>query len=98
LLASGKAFYPQFLYAKLAPKNTAEAERMLRAKSHLRKRVHVSGNEYYYIHIPSKLAHDSQFPFNEGDELLISVDVNSSKMIIQKLNSGGGRRARRRRS
>ncbi|HDD66659.1 MAG TPA: hypothetical protein ENG52_03440 [Nitrososphaeria archaeon] len=69
---------------------------MLRARSHLRKRVHVSGNEYYYIHIPSKLAHDSQFPFSEGDELLISVDVNSSKMVIQKLNSGGGRRRRRR--
>ena len=70
---------------------------MLRAKSHLRKKVHVSGNEYYYIHIPAKLAHDSQFPFNEGDELLISVDVNSSKMIIQKVNDGGERRSRKRR-
>ncbi len=59
---------------------------MLRARSHLRKKVHVSGNEYYYIHIPAKLAHDSQFPFKEGDELAISIDVNSSKMIIQKLN------------
>lgn len=58
---------------------------MLRARSHLRKKVHVSGNEYYYIHIPAKLAHDSQFPFKEGDELTISIDVNSSKMIIQKV-------------
>lgn len=57
---------------------------MLRARSRLRKKVHVSGNEYYYIHIPAKLAHDSQFPFKEGDELAISIDVNSSKMIIQK--------------
>lgn len=58
---------------------------MLRAKSHLRKKVHVSGNEYYYIHIPAKLAYDSQFPFKEGDELTILIDVNSSKMIIQKV-------------
>ncbi len=67
---------------------------MLRAKSHLRKKVHVSGNEYYYIHIPAKLAHDSQFPFKEGDELAISVDINSSKMIIQKV----GKRTRSKRS
>jgi len=69
---------------------------MLRAKSHLRKKVHVSGNEYYYIHIPAKLAHDSQFPFKEGDELAISVDVNSSKMIIQKVSkrTSRGRRSR----
>jgi len=58
---------------------------VLKAKSHLRKKVHVSGNEYYYIHIPAKLAHDSQFPFKEGDELTIYVDANSSKMIIQKV-------------
>ncbi|MCD6342001.1 MAG: hypothetical protein J7L83_04025 [Thaumarchaeota archaeon] len=69
---------------------------MLRAKSYLRKKVHVTGNEYYYIHIPAKLAHDSQFPFREGDELAISIDVNSSKMIIQKLNKRAlrGRRSR----
>lgn len=59
---------------------------MLRARSHLRKKAHVSGNEYYYIHIPAKLAHDSQFPFKEGDELAISIDVDSSKIIIQKIN------------
>jgi len=69
---------------------------MLKARSHLRKKVHVSGNEYYYIHIPAKLAHDSQFPFKEGDELTISVDVNSSRMIIQKVEkrSSRGRRSR----
>ncbi|HDD40041.1 MAG: hypothetical protein J7K49_02370 [Thaumarchaeota archaeon] len=69
---------------------------MLRARSHLRKKVHVSGNEYYYIHIPAKLAHDSQFPFKEGDELAISIDVNSSKMIIQKLNKKSSRSRRSR--
>ena len=69
---------------------------MLKAKSHLRKKIHVSGNEYYYIHIPAKLAHDSQFPFKEGDELAISVDVNNSRMIIEKVwkRSVRGRRKR----
>ncbi len=72
---------------------------MLTARGHLRKKVHVSGNEYFYIHIPSRLAHDSQFPFSEGDELVISVDVNSSKIIIEKANNevyqNGSSQARR---
>ena len=65
---------------------------MLQAKSHLRKKIHVSGNEYYYIHIPAKLAHDSQFPFKEGDELKIAVDITKSRMIIEKVR---GRRKSR---
>ncbi|HDD56755.1 MAG TPA: hypothetical protein ENG18_01895 [Nitrososphaeria archaeon] len=69
---------------------------MLKAKSHLRKKIHVSGNEYYYIHIPAKLAHDSQFPFKEGDELAISVDVNSSRMIIEKVSRRSARSRRKR--
>ena len=69
---------------------------MLRARSHLRKKIHVSGNEYYYIHIPAKLAHDSQFPFKEGDELAISVDVNNSRMIIEKVSRRSARGRRRR--
>ena len=69
---------------------------MLRARSHLRKKTHVSGNEYNYIHIPAKLAHDSQFPFKEGDELAISVDVNNSRMIIEKVSRRSVRGRRRR--
>ena len=68
----------------------------MRARSHLRKKTHVSGNEYYYIHIPAKLAHDSQFPFKEGDELAISVDVNNSRMIIEKVSRRSVRGRRRR--
>jgi len=59
---------------------------MLQARSYIRKKIHVSGNEYYYIHIPSKLAHDSQFPFRDGDELRIAVDVSRNRMIIEKIN------------
>ncbi|MEM2187726.1 MAG: hypothetical protein QXG35_00195 [Nitrososphaerota archaeon] len=73
---------------------------VLTARGHLRKKVHVSGNVYFYIHIPSKLTHDSQFPFSDGDELIISVDAASSRIIIEKANNGesgrGGRRPRER--
>ncbi len=60
---------------------------MLQARSYLRKKIHVSGNEYYYIHVPAKLAHDSQFPFKEGDELRIAVDTTRNRMIIEKMNN-----------
>jgi bifunctional DNA-binding transcriptional regulator/antitoxin component of YhaV-PrlF toxin-antitoxin module len=72
---------------------------MLTARGHLRKKVHASGNEYFYIHIPSRLAHDSQFPFSEGDELIISVDVRSSRIIIEKANdSESGQQSAKRRA
>lgn len=67
---------------------------MLKAKSYLRKKIHVSGNEYFYIHIPARLANDSQFPFREGDELDISVDVNKSRMIIEKVKRKHGKKKR----
>lgn len=60
---------------------------MLQARSFIRKKIHVSGNEYYYIHIPSKLAHDSQFPFKDGDELRIAVDTSRNRIIIEKVNN-----------
>ncbi|MCS7125545.1 MAG: hypothetical protein NZ929_01340 [Aigarchaeota archaeon] len=60
---------------------------MLQARSFLRKKIHVSGNEYYYIHIPAKLAHDSQFPFKDGDELRIAVDTFRSRIIVEKMNN-----------
>lgn len=70
------------------PKPLLSARRtMLQARSFLRKKIHVSGNEYYYIHIPAKLAHDSQFPFKDGDELRIAVDTFRSRMIVEKINS-----------
>ena len=64
---------------------------MLQARSHLRKKIHVSGNEYYYIHIPARLAQDSQFPFKEGDELRIAVDTSKHRMIIEKVEKKRGR-------
>lgn len=60
---------------------------MLQGRSFLRKKIHVSGNEYYYIHIPARLAHDSQFPFRDGDELLIAVDASRRRLIVEKMNN-----------
>ncbi|MEM0079735.1 MAG: hypothetical protein QW118_05860 [Nitrososphaerota archaeon] len=66
----------------------------MQARSFLRKKIHVSGNEYYYIHIPAKLAHDSQFPFKDGDELRIIVDTSKKRMIIEKTGYSGRKKGR----
>ncbi|MEM1769527.1 MAG: hypothetical protein QXT92_02640 [Nitrososphaerota archaeon] len=67
----------------------------MQARSFLRKKIHVSGNEYYYIHIPAKLAHDSQFPFKDGDELRIIVDTSKKRMIIEKTGYSGRKKGRK---
>lgn len=38
-----------------------------------------------YISIPSAIVGDSQFPFEEGEELAVSVDVENRRLIISKI-------------
>ena len=38
------------------------------------KRGKIKEYERFLIHIPSKIARDSQFPFRAGQELVITVD------------------------
>ena len=38
------------------------------------KRRRVREYERFLVHIPSKIAKDSQFPFKAGQELVITVD------------------------
>lgn len=80
-----------FIYKILPMKDVGV---MLQARGFLRKKTHVSGNEYYYIHIPAKLARDSQFPFKDGDELRIAVDTFRNRMIVEKV--GVSREGRKR--
>ena len=56
----------------------------LSATVYLRKKVHVSGKSYYYIHIPAKIGSDSQFPFREGDKLQLIVDPRRKKIVLTK--------------
>jgi len=43
----------------------------------------VSGRTYerFLIHIPSKIAKDSQFPFKSGQELVIKVDPKGKILL-----------------
>ena len=56
----------------------------LSAQVHLRKKIHISGKSYYYIHIPAKVGSDSQFPFKEGDKLEMIIDPVKKKIVLVK--------------
>ena len=45
------------------------------------KRGKITEYRRFLIHIPSKIAKDSQFPFKPGQELAITVDPNG-KIIL----------------
>ncbi|MEM3031607.1 MAG: hypothetical protein QW756_04080 [Nitrososphaerota archaeon] len=51
----------------------------------LRKKTHVSGKSYFYIHIPSRIGSDSQFTFKEGDAFKMVVDPSKNRLILSKL-------------
>ena len=62
-----------------------QVEMPLAAQVHLRKKIHISGKSYYYIHIPAKIGSDSQFPFKEGDKLQMVIDPVKKKIILTKI-------------
>ncbi len=51
----------------------------------LRKKTHVSGKSYYYIHIPSRVGSDSQFVFREGDVFKMIVEPAKKRLVLLKL-------------
>ncbi len=57
----------------------------LTAIVYLRKKIHVSGKSYYYIHIPAKIGSDSQFPFKEGDKLKMVVEPGKKRIVMTRL-------------
>ncbi len=42
------------------------------------------GKEYdsYFIYVPVKVAQDTSFPFQDGDEVLVKID--NGKVVIEK--------------
>jgi hypothetical protein len=67
----------------------------LYARVVLRKKTHVSGRSYYYIHIPSKVGSDSQFIFREGDTFKMVVEPSKKMLILSKLSVKEKKRKRR---
>jgi len=51
----------------------------------LRKKKHVSGKTYFYIHIPSKVSSDTQFKFREGEVFKLIVDPSRKRIILNSL-------------
>jgi len=43
------------------------------------------GKKYdkFFIYVPTELAKDSQFPFKDGDELVLKMVVNRKKSVIE---------------
>ncbi len=60
----------------------------LTATVHLRKKKHLSGKTYLYIHIPSKISSDSQFIFREGDKLEMTVEPEKGRIVLTRVKKG----------
>ncbi|VVB85533.1 Uncharacterised protein [uncultured archaeon] len=60
---------------------------MIRGKGRVVNRPGYSkGKEYpkYFVYIPIEVARDSAFPFQEGDEVEVIVDMENNRLIIEK--------------
>ncbi|MEM1943082.1 MAG: hypothetical protein QXO30_02950 [Candidatus Caldarchaeum sp.] len=51
----------------------------------LRKKRHLSGKTYFYIHVPSKISSDSQFVFREGERLKMVVLPGKGRIVLTRV-------------
>ncbi|MEM0443983.1 MAG: hypothetical protein QXX49_07725 [Candidatus Caldarchaeum sp.] len=51
----------------------------------LRKKRHLSGKTYFYIHVPSKISSDSQFVFREGERLKMVVLPRKGRIVLTRV-------------
>ncbi len=59
---------------------------LIEGKSKLVNRPRISkGKKYdsYFVYIPSKVARDSNFPFKQGDEVIVKIDPKNKQLIIK---------------
>ena len=56
---------------------------VLRAETKIRIRGG-KGYKYFYVHLPSKLAEDSQFPFEEEEHVIVEIVEGEGKLVIKK--------------
>lgn len=52
----------------------------------INRRTKTAGKEYdrFFIYVPAEVARDGLFPFKEGEKLIIKVDANNKRLIIEK--------------
>ncbi len=56
----------------------------------INRRTKTAGKEYdrFFIYVPAEVARDGLFPFKEGEKLIITVDADSKRLIIEKNATG----------
>lgn len=47
-------------------------------------RLHQSEASRTLVYISQKVANDSAFPFASGDELVVRIDANKGRLVIEK--------------
>ena len=52
----------------------------------INRRTKTAGKEYdrFFIYVPAEVARDGLFPFKEGEKLIITVDAENKRLIIEK--------------
>lgn len=64
-----------------------EDTQMIRGKGRFVNRPGYSKNTKYptyFIYVPVEVAHDTAFPFKEGDEIEIIIDIDGKHLIVKK--------------
>ena len=50
-----------------------------------------TGGKFYdkfYVHIPTSVARDSNFPFKEGEKLVVKINVAREELVISRAKKG----------
>jgi len=61
---------------------------MLEAKTKIGVRRFSEGYSYLFVNIPQKVAMDSQFPFKPNEEVMVKIDAEKKRLIIEGLKKG----------
>jgi len=58
---------------------------MLKCKS----RINKSSGNTQYLTIPAPIVRDSQYPFKEGEQVIINIDVERGSLTVKKEEKNG---------
>ncbi len=53
---------------------------------YINRKTPTSGKVYdrFFVYVPTDIARDSAFPFDEGEEVKIVIDVRNKRLVISK--------------
>lgn len=52
----------------------------------INRRTKTAGKDYdrFFIYVPTEVARDGTFPFQEGEKLTLKIDSKNKRLIIEK--------------